>query len=217
MLSPPACGHTCSTMPTPRHSHPCFSLLLFNRVTRDKKTLWVGCRNEASIWLGSSIFHIECTWIADTMAESELKWACGPPSHTAHLMQYLQLRHRTKLYTPRATIMSLKAMWSLSGFQFLHLLSLSHYFSILGLRLPLIHCTSPSFMTLDIISPCCGMTRFVLRCWSHIAHLCRKYSLLWCVSTQTTQWDLSSSKNKWFWLTCNQIMLERERWGNASD
>lgn len=45
--------------------------------------------------------------------------------HTAHLMRRLALHHRTKLYTPRATIMSLKALQSLSCSQFLHLLPFS--------------------------------------------------------------------------------------------
>lgn len=56
-------------------------------------------------------------WIADSITERSVsvsKWVCRPPSHTAHLMQYLPLHHRTKLYTLQATIMSLKAMWSLS-------------------------------------------------------------------------------------------------------
>lgn len=128
--------------------------------------------------------NIECTWIADTIAErnvSVLKWACGPPSHTAHSMQYLPLRHRTKLYTPRATIMSLKAMWSLSCSQFLHLLPLAlvHYlmsasssFCLSFTPYPLLSLHFPSFPSCYIIPlGSHGMTTLVPRCRNPLSHV----------------------------------------------
>lgn len=68
--------------------------------------------------------------------------------HTAHLMRRLALHHRTKLYTPRATIMSLKALQSLSCSQFLHLLPAWFTVSRRVLPSPLVQPTTSSLTTL---------------------------------------------------------------------
>lgn len=139
-----------------------------------------------------------------------LKWACEPPSQTAHSVPYLPLRHRTKLYTPRATIMSLKEVslaphFSISSLSsslslspqsalcFLSSLSILYFNHILFLH-PFVQHPPPY---LSVKFKACETAK------ATVSHLCANYSFLWCILTQTEQWNLFSTKNKWFGLTCN--------------